>query len=93
MLQISECQFFTGQHYVARYYRICSVVRGKLTHAVLFALQRADMSVHAASEKVAAAQQLVPALPGIDPALVACMRKGLFVNIFSGALSQCAILH
>lgn len=61
-----------------------------LTCAVFCALQRADMSVQAASEKVVAAQQLVPSLPGIDPALVACMRKGLFVNMISGALSQCA---
>ena len=56
-------------------------------------MQRADLSVQAASECVAAAQQLVPAMPGIDPALVACMKRGIFMNVVSGALSQCVQFH
>ena len=61
-------------------------------HAMPSAMQRADAEVQAAAQKVDTAQQLVPALPGIDHALVVSMRKGLFVNVISGALSQCAAL-
>ena len=56
------------------------------------ALQRADAELQAGIQKVERAQQLVPDLPSIDKGLVACMRKGLFVNVISGALSQCAVL-
>ena len=46
--------------------------------------QQADAEVRLAGKEIEAAERLVPAMPGIDRALVKCLRGGLFVNMLVG---------
>ena len=44
-----------------------------------------------AGQRIVAAKQLSPDIPQIDLAIVASMKGGIYMNLVSGALSQCVL--
>ena len=57
------------------------------------ALQQADAAVQQAAGRIMQAKQIAPDLPQIDLAVVESLKSGIYLDIISGALSECAIVN
>ena len=55
-------------------------------------LQEADRLVQSAAGRIMQAKQLAPDLPQIDLAVVQSLQNGIYLDIISGALSECAAI-